>query len=411
MKRIAEALEIMMPAFRPLGTERVQLHDALGRLLSRDVLARSDLPPFDNSAMDGYAVRAQDTSEDAVLPVDGESRAGGPAPEPLGPGRAMRIFTGAVMPEGADAVVVQEDTRTDDVPQGRVRILQKVEPGRHLRARASDLAADTAMLRAGDRLGPGEIGLLASQRVGSVDVHRRPLVAILCTGDELRDLTDPAEPGTIVNSNAYALAAQVRQAGGVPWVLPNVPDDLDVTVRMVGEALSADLVLTCGGVSVGSYDLVKAAFEKNDVQANFWKVRIKPGKPLTFGLRDGTPVVGLPGNPVSAMVTFEIFVRPGIRAMLGDRRPFRPLHQVVLAAPHRHATGRPELARATVERREGRLFATMLRLQGSGSLPSMVNVDAFVLLDADRSDFEADEILPAVLLGDETGAAQPPFDA
>lgn len=413
MKRIVEALNEMMPAFVPVGVERVDLKDAAGRYLGAHVAARFDLPPFDNSAMDGYAVRAADVAgatDDAPipLPVGGESRAGGPAPPPLEPHRAIRIFTGAVMPSGADAVVIQENT---DVDGPTVLVKAPATEGANVRARASDLARGSVMLAEGSHVGPGEIGLMAAQRYNTATVYRRPVVAILCTGDELRDIADPVEPGTIVNSNAYAISAQVREAGGVPWVLPNVPDELDITVQRVREALTADLVVTCGGVSVGDYDLVKQAFDANRVDARFWKVRIKPGKPLTFGRRGSTPLVGLPGNPVSAMVTFEVFVRPAIRRMLGDPRPFRVRHTVDLARDHRHSPGRPELIRATVERTGDRLLAHPLRLQGSGSLPSMVGVDALVLLEAGRRDFRAGEPRDAVLLHDRQGSTTPPFDA
>lgn len=408
MIRISEALEVMMPAFTALPEERVTLVDAAGRIAATTVMAREDLPPFDNSAMDGYAVRQAEATEGATLKVSGESRAGGETPSALDEGAAMRIFTGAVVPPGADAVVMQENTTAAD---GVITINQTAKPSENIRHRASDLAAGAPMIHTGMRIGPGEIGMLASQRIATVGVHRRPVVAILSTGDELRDVSDPAEPGTIVNSNAYALAAQVKEAGGVPWVVPNVPDDLDTIATRIGEALKADLLLTIGGVSVGEYDLVRAAFEKNDIQADFWKVRIKPGKPLTFGKAKTKPVIGLPGNPVSAMVTFEVFVRPGIRRMLGDPNPYRVRHSVTLTHEHRHSPRRPELGRATVVTEGDELKATMLKLQGSGSLPSMVGVDAFVMLPADQRDFAAGARLDAILLADGRGAAAPPFDA
>lgn len=401
-----------MPAFEPVGVERRALLDAHGTHLAEAVRARSHLPPFSNSAMDGYAVRAADLvgaseAKPVRLPLAGESRAGGEAP-PLPPGSAIRIFTGAPMPDGADAVVIQENTSPAG-PEVDVRIEPKA--GAHIRRKGSDVEADTVMMEAGTRVGPGELGLLAAQRVGAVSVFRRPRVAILSTGDELRDLGDVDEPGTIVNSNAYALAAAVREAGGVPEILPNVPDQLELITRRVAEGLKADLLLTSGGVSVGAYDFVREAFEANGIAANFWKVRVKPGKPLTFGTAGRVPVVGLPGNPVSALVTFEVFVRPGLRRMMGDPRPYRPLRHLELGADHRHSTGRPELARARVRREGDRWVADMHRLQGSGSLPSMVGIDALVLLDADTAEFAAGTALPAILLGDEGGAAAPPFDA
>jgi molybdopterin molybdotransferase len=403
MKRIHEALEVMMPAFVPLGAERLPLHDALGRFTASDVLVREDSPPFDNSAMDGYAVRA---GEAAPLSVVGESRAGGLTPLALAPGTAMRIFTGARMPPGADAVVMQEEVKVED---GQLRFARAPQVGEQVRARGSDAAQGSVLLAAHSLLGAGELGMLAAQGYAAVSVFRRPRVAILGTGDELRDVDEPTRPGSIINSNAYALAAQVREAGGEPVVLPNVGDELEATVRALEAGLGCDLVLTCGGVSVGAYDLVKQAFARVGIEADFWKVNIKPGKPLTFGRRGRTPVVGLPGNPVSAMVTFEVLVRPGLRRLLGDPRPFRVRHEARLAVDHRHEAGRVELARATVELRGGQLFATPLRLQGSGSLPSMVGVDALVVLDEAREAFTAGERLPTLLLRDATGSAASPF--
>lgn len=403
----------MIPAFRPVGVERVPLAGAVGRFAAVDLRARASLPPFSNSAMDGYAVRSDDVAgatRDAPkrLPLAGESRAGGETPLPLPPGSAMRIFTGAPIPQGSDTVIPQEQTTRLEAD---VDVFEGPSLGTHVRREGSDLEEGAVMIPAGARLSPGEIGLLAAQRISAVTVYRRPRVAILSTGDELRDISEEAEPGTIVNSNAYALSAQLEEAGAIPMVIPNVPDELEETVRQVKAGLTADVLITCGGVSVGDYDLVKDAFEKNGVEANFWKVRVKPGKPLTFGLHGETPVVGLPGNPVSAMVTFETFVRPGIRRMLGDSRPYRPVHSVTLAHAHRHSTGRPELARARIVRTDSGLEAHMHRLQGSGSLPSMVGIDALVLLAADQGHFEAGSTLQAVLLNDGSGAETPPFDA
>lgn len=411
MKPIAEALAEIAPAFAPLGPVRAELTAALGRYLAEDVWTRVDLPPFDNSAMDGYAVRADEvagaTAEAPVtLPVAGESRAGGELPGPLAPGTTMRIFTGAPLPEGADAVVMQEDTRRtgDDVAIGIAP-----PPWRHVRRRASDLAAGEVMLAAGTRLGPGELGLLAAQGYSAASVHRRPRVALLSTGDELRDVSDAPVPGTIVNSNAYALAAQVTEAGGVPWVLPIVPDREEAIVAAVRAGLEADVLVSIGGVSVGEYDYVRGALEQAGVALAFWKVAVKPGKPLVFGRAGRVPVVGLPGNPVSAMVTFEVFLRPGLRRMLGDPTPHRAAVEVALAADHRHKTGRIELARATVRRDAAGLVAAMHPLQGSGSLPSMVGVDAFVILPADQAEFRAGDRLSAILLEEAKGADASPF--
>jgi molybdopterin molybdotransferase len=411
MKSVQEALELMMPAFVPVGVERLALADALGRCLGDDVVARFDLPRFDNSSMDGYAVRARDTEgatplTPRTLHVAGESRTGGPSPAPLPDGAAVRIFTGAVVPEGADAIVIQEDTTVDC---GTVSVREAAKPGAWIRRRAGDAASGALMLECGARIGPGEIGLLAAQGISALTVYRRPRVAILSTGDELRDIHDASTPGSIVNSNAYALAAQVREAGCDPVVLPNVPDDMAATRAALRAGLESDVLLTCGGVSVGDYDLVKSAFADVGIEAGFWKVRIKPGKPLVFGRRGTTPVVGLPGNPMSAMVTFEALVRPGLRAMLGDPRPYRLCHALPLAIDHRHAAGRLELARARLSTKEGRHWVTPLRLQDSGSLPSWVDVDVLALLAEDRTTYSAGELVPAMFVRDGTGSAQSPF--
>ena len=400
MRSIDEALAEILPHFTPLGSERVGLDRALGRFLAEGVRARVDLPPFANSAMDGYAVRAE--SVPGPLPVRGESRAGGPWPEALVPGTAMRIFTGAPLPEGADAVVMQEDvTREGDT----ARFAEAARVGQHVRARGEDLAAGASLLEAHAELGPGELGALASQHRGAVYVFRRPRVAILSTGDELIEVSDAPSPGKIVDSNAYAIAAQVQEAGGDPWVIPRAPDDLGQIEGRVREALRADAVVSIGGVSVGDYDLVHEAFARAGVVQQFWKVAMKPGKPLAFGVSPtGTPVVGLPGNPVSAGVTFEVFVRPGLRQMLGDPRPFRPTARVRLAHAATHKTGRTELARATLEHGAQGVSARLNARQGSGSLTSLLGAEALVVLPADQATFPAGTPLQALLLRPRGGA-------
>jgi molybdopterin molybdotransferase len=401
MKTVAEALAHVLGAVSPCGVERVAILEALGLFSADAIAARRDLPPFDNSAMDGYAVRAADVAggseERAVtLPVRGESRAGGSMPGPLEPGSAMRIFTGAPMPSGADAVVVQEDTEREGE---RVSIRFASGVGAHVRARASDVASGDSLFAPGDAIGPGEIALLASQGIAAVSVFRRPIVAILSTGDELRDVSDPPEPGTIVNSNAYALAALVRETGGIPRVLPIAPDDPAVIAARVEEALVADVVLSTGGVSVGEHDHVQEAFARAGIAQEFWKVRMKPGKPVAFGTHGRTPVIGLPGNPVSAMVTFEVFVRPALRCMLGDRQPHPPAITVQLAAPYERKPGRLELARAKLESDGDRTIARLHRQQGSGSLPSVVGIDALVILPSERATVPAGALVAAIRLG------------
>jgi molybdopterin molybdotransferase len=277
-----------------------------------------------------------------------------------------------------------------------------------VRARGSDLRAGELALRRGQALGPGELGLLAAQGRHAVSVYRAPRVAIVSTGDELRDIGEDGEPGTLVNSNAYALAAQTREAGAEPWVLPIAGDRLEVIAERIAQALRADAVVSSGGVSVGEYDLVGDALARAGVEVRFWKVAIKPGKPIMFGMAGRVPVVGLPGNPVSAMVTFELFVKPALRRMAGHAAPYPALIQVELEHDHRHGTGRTELARASLHAVAGSLpRARLAAQQGSGSLPSMCGVDALVVLDADVAHFPAGQRLLAWPLRPTTYCAEP----
>jgi molybdopterin molybdotransferase len=412
MRSISEALASMLPAFSPLGEEEVHLTESSGRYVSRDVMARFDAPPFDNSAMDGYAVRAADVASAAAdtpvrLPVRGESRAGGPLPEPLKPGTACRIFTGAPMPRGADAVVMQEDTDTDG---DEVAIRESSHEGKHVRAQGTDVSSGALLLHAGDRLWPGEIGLLASQNIDRVHVFRRPKVAILSTGDELRQLGEDLDPGMIINSNVYVLTEMLRALGAIPIALPAAPDTLPGIEAALRKALEADVVITTGGVSVGAYDFVHEAFANVGIEPGFWKVRIKPGKPLSFSQYDGKPVIGVPGNPISAMVAFEVLIAPCLRTMLGDPRPHPQPVVARLRDSYRRRPGRIEIARALATREGDEIIVALHRLQGSGSLPSFVGVNALVILPADKAELEAGERVEAMLWGPGLRGASSFFD-
>ncbi|MET0286617.1 MAG: gephyrin-like molybdotransferase Glp [Polyangiales bacterium] len=396
MKPVDEAAAEILAAFAPQPEERVPLLSALGRHLARDVVAQHDAPPFDNSAMDGYAVRAHETVGATAqtpinLRVEGESRAGGPTPAALIAAGAQRIFTGAAMPAGADAVVIQEDTRR---VQDRIDVLEAIEVEGNVRKRGSDLRAGQPMLQRGARLGAGELGLLASQDLASAIVHRRPRVAILSTGDELRDIGEPERPGSIVNSNAYMLAAQVLEAGGEPWVLPPVPDKLEPATAAIRAGLRADVVVLIGGVSVGEYDVVRDALAAAGVTLDFWKIRMKPGKPVAFARAGEVPVLGLPGNPVSAWVTFELIVRPGLRRMLGDPHPQRARTTVRLASAIKRQPGRTEFARARLDGAVAYLFPR----QGSGTILSTAQVDALVIIPAESEQLPEGSELSAILL-------------
>lgn len=403
----------MLPAFTPLGEEEVHLTEASGRYLSREVVARFDSPPFDNSAMDGYAVRATDVATAGPgnaleLPVCGESRAGGPLPAPLEPGAACRIFTGAPMPAGADAVVIQEDTdREGDL----VQIREASPKARHVRAQGSDMSAGALLLRPGDRMWPGEIGLLASQNIDRVYVYRRPRVSLLSTGDELRAVGEELEPGAIINSNIYVLTEMLRALGAIPVALPAARDSLPEIEAALRKALEADVVITTGGVSVGAYDFIHEAFENVGIEPGFWKVGIKPGRPLTVAQYDGKPVIGVPGNPMSAMVTFEVLIAPCLRKMLGDPQPHPQPVMARLRNSYHRQPGRVEIARGIATREGDEIIVALHDLQGSGSLPSFVGINTLVILPADKAQFAAGERVEAILWGPGLRGERSPFDA
>lgn len=402
----------MLPAFSPLGEEDVQLTESAGRYVSQDLRARFDAPTFDNSAMDGYAVRAAEVASATLetpvrLPIVGESRAGGPLPEPLRPGTACRIFTGAPMPAGADGVVIQEDTDRDG---GDVLIREASDEGQHVRAQGSDVSSGALLLRRGDPVWPGEIGLLASQNIDRVPVFRRPRVAILSTGDELRQLGEELEPGMIINSNVYVLTEMIRAVGAIPVPLPTVPDALAEIEASLRTALEADVVITTGGVSVGEYDFVNQAFANVGIELGFWKVRMKPGKPVSFATYRGKPVLGVPGNPISAMVAFEVLIAPCLRKMLGDPRPHPEPVVARLREAYRRRPGRIEIARGLATRDGDEVVVTLHDLQGSGSLPSFVGVNALVILPADKAEFAAGDRVEAILWGPGLRAAASVFE-
>ncbi|MBW2461112.1 MAG: molybdopterin molybdotransferase MoeA [Deltaproteobacteria bacterium] len=411
MLEIDEAQRRIMAAFSPLPPESCPLAGALGRYLAGDVAAKQDAPPFSNSAMDGYAVRAAEVAgateeTPVILPVVGESRAGGPMPPPLAAGTTTRILTGAPLPDGADAIVMQEDTTRD----GDTLTIRFASPPRHhVRAQGEDIRARDVLLEGGTRVSPGAIGLLASQGHGEVVVHRRPRVAIVSTGDELRGIDEAPRPGTIVDSNRYALAAQIAEAGGEPVALPPAPDDLDAISQLLEEALKCDLVVTTGGVSVGDHDHVREAFERVGIEADFWKIRIKPGKPVTFGRRGNVPVIGLPGNPVSAMVTFQVFAGPGIRHMLGDPNPYPQTREVALGHDHQRKTGRPELARGKLRLTDDGLVVDLFQRQGSGAMPSVARADVLALLPEDRGTLTAGERVLTLPFAPAPGSSTSPF--
>jgi molybdopterin molybdotransferase len=365
-----------------LPQERVSLAAARGRVLAADVHAPGDWPAFDASTMDGYAVRSADVADDDAMPVVGESRAGGVAPE-LAPKSACRIFTGAPMPRGADAVIMQEEA---DRAEDRVRFRSRPSPGAFVRKRGDDLRAGEIALAKGTRVSAAGVAMLASLDCADVAVTRAPRVAIVPTGDELRAPGTRGGPSSIAESNSPALAAMALGAGATVTTAAPVPDELERVTRAFDEALgTCDVLVTIGGVSVGEHDVVKAALEKCGVQLDFWRVAIKPGKLLAVGRKGATIVIGLPGNPVSAMVTFALFGVPLLRAMQGAAAALPRPARMKLAAAASHKTGRLELARARVSP-EG---VTVLPNQASGAIVGLCRADVLASIPSDVERLEA----------------------
>jgi len=388
-----EAMRLVLERTPVLGEEKVRLERALGRVLAEAVVASEDMPPFAASAKDGFAVIAGDTTP--WRRIIAEQMAGPPVDAAVRPGTAVRIMTGAPLPQGADAVVMVEHTEEVD---GRVRLLRPVRPGQDVRPAGQDLAAGEQVLAPGTFIGPAEIGLLATVGRTEVRVHRRPKVAVLTTGDELVEPDQPIGPGRIRNSNRYTLQAAASVAGAeVVWT-GHATDEAAELRRLAVEALGeADVLLTSGGVSMGRRDLVKPLLEELG-EVHFGRVAQKPGKPLTFATVGEKLAFGLPGFPVSSLVSFELYVRPALRKMQGHLRLRRPQAEAALSHPIHHEPDRTEFQRAIVTERGGRYWAETTGLQVSGRLRSMVGANALLVLPDDRPHFEQGEVVRAILL-------------
>jgi molybdopterin molybdotransferase len=403
MMTVEEARAAMLVRFHSLDSEQVAVTDALGRVLAEDAVARDDLPPFDNSAMDGYAVRAADTvgagdERPRRLQLAGEVPAGSVYPGSLTPGAAIRILTGAPIPAGADAVIQQELTRDGDE---WVDVLAEVRPGTNIRPAAGDVRRGALLARRGTEIGPAEIALLAALGVDPLRVTRRPRVAILATGDELVGPGQAPGPGQIRDSNGPYLAAAVTRAGGEAWTLGIARDNADDLRARLAQAASADLAVTSGGVSVGTYDLVKQILAEQGA-IEFWRVRMRPGKPLAFGTLGETPLLGLPGNPVSTAVTFELFGRPAIRRMLGAAEIERPTIEVEVEGGQIERGDRRHYVRARLSSRAGRLVATPTGPQGSHIITSLLGASALLVICEGTGMIEPGERVSALLLAEHT---------
>lgn len=402
-RRILESLTPLASVHRPLA-------DARGLVLAEDVRAPIDVPPWDNSAMDGYAVRAADSRAGATLRVIEEVPAGRFPRKPVGPGQATRVFTGAPLPDGADTVIRQEDTES---AAGTVRIVVAPAAGRNVRRRGEDLTRGAEVLGAGMELTPARLGVLASVAHGEPLVHPTPRVALLATGDEVVSLERKAEilaGEKIASSNSYALGAAIREAGGTPVDLGIAADRVEAVMERLRSAEGVDLFVTTAGVSVGDHDLVRDAITGLGGEISFSRVRIRPGGPLNFGSVNGVPWIGLPGNPVSSLVTFELFARPAIRRLSGHRHPFRRVVPVVTADPLSLGAPLRHFLRVTLTPSpQGPPSARLTGSQSSGVLSSMAKADALLIVPEDRAEVPAGTLLMALVLDDPVHVAEAPF--
>jgi len=389
-----DARSLVLEYAAPLAPETVSLHDALGRVLAEEVSAPADVPPFDNSAMDGFAVRASDSGAGVRLRIVDESRAGAPARATVGTGEACAISTGAVIPDGADAVVRVEDTRHHD---GVVELLVSVESGYCVRRAGDDVSAGAPVLDAGLRLGPAELGVLASMGRASILAGPRPRVAIVTTGDELIGLDQPLPPGGVHNSGAYVMPALVEQAGAQTISVAHARDDPALIQEAIGAALDADVTVITGGMSIGEHDHVGVVLATLGVKRRFAGVALKPGKPMSFGTRGATLVFGLPGNPVSSLVTFLLFARPALRALAGERAQRRQT-LATLDEDFEREPSRTHAVRCRIELQSDGWHAITTGPQNSHILTSMLGADALAIIPAGEGAAAAGERVLVELL-------------
>ena len=400
MIQVDEAREIILSKIETKGVEKVSLDDALGRILAEDIIARRSNPPMDNSAMDGYAVITADiqsaTPENPVkLEVVDNVPAGVVAKVTLKNKQAIRIMTGAPIPPGADAVLMQEDT---DKNGNGILAKDKTEVGENIRLAGEDVKEGDVVIRKGVAITPSHIGMMAVVGRSNIYVSQRPTVAILSTGDEIVELDGNPTGPCIYNSNGYMLAAQIRSAGGIPCYLGVAKDDEKDLMEKFDWALKCDIVVSSGGVSVGDYDLVKATLEKLGNEMAFWKVAMKPGKPLAFGKIGEIPIFGLPGNPVSSFVSFEQFARPAIKKMMGANEILPRTVQAKLTRTIHKKTGRLHFMSAVVSWDNGEYTVAPAEEQGSGVLKSTVNANGLLVFPLEKDEIKTGERVTVQLL-------------
>jgi molybdopterin molybdotransferase len=423
MISVEEALDKVLSCVEVLGSERKPILDCLGQVLAEDVYSTINIPPLDNAAMDGFALRAEDTrgasdSSPKYLVVVGEVAAGSVPAKQVEPGTAIRIMTGAPLPEGANAVVQFENT--DEVSRklsgrdlSQIGILCRAKKGLNVRRRGEDVARGALVLEKGKVLRPQEVGALAALGRPTAPVVRRPVVAILATGDELVDVDQALPPGKIHNSNTYTIAAAISRYGGIPKILGIGRDSVQSLTEKIDEGLDADMLITSGGVSKGDYDMVKDVLAKQG-EIGFWTVCMKPGKPIAFGVvnkvmgrkKRKVPHLGLPGNPVSSMVTFEQFARPAILKMMGRKILAKPTIQATIDDDIASTDARRVFARVVVTRRGGQYHASITGPQGSGMLTSMVKANGLAVIPENSDGAKAGDVVEVQMLDWQEGQGE-----
>lgn len=400
---VEEALAKVLEPIKTLGIERVDLLSALDRIIAENITAPMDIPLTDNSAMDGYAVRAIDTQKasidsPALLKVIEDLPAGYLAKSKVGEGEAIRIMTGATIPEGADSIVMVEVTKSEGE---LVKIFKAAKSGDHIRAKGEDLKTGDLLITQGTKLTPAEIGVLASIQRPFVKVSRKAIVSILSTGDELVEVEEAVSPGKVVNANSYSLAALVKSAGATAIIQPIARDNEKEIRASIEQALAADFIISSGGVSVGDYDYVKPVLEALGTDLRFWRVSVKPGKPLAFGLLAGKPYFGLPGNTVSSMLSFLLFVQPALKKAMGFLPPWdAPKIKVILDTDARSKGDRRTYLRANIHYNQGNFYAHLASKQGSGVLSSMLGANALVILEEGIKEIKKGQEADALVIGE-----------
>ncbi|MFZ1804667.1 MAG: gephyrin-like molybdotransferase Glp [Nitrospira sp.] len=381
LTQLSDAQQVVLDAAPLLGLEKISILDALGRVLGEDIIAERDNPPWNNSAMDGFAVKWEDIKQEqaiqkpVTLSVIENVPAGTLPSKTVGSGQAIRIMTGAPIPQGADTVIKVEDTEQGpDV----VRVFKAELKGANIRPQGEDVKKGDCIIAKGTRIRPSEVGMLAILAKSFVFVHQRPRVAILSTGDELADLDERFSEEKIINSNSYGIAAAVQEAGGIPFLLGIARDTPAALKEKISQGLNADILVLSGGVSMGDYDFTKAVFRELGAEMNFWKLAIRPGQPLAFGKIQGKLAFGLPGNPVSSMVTCEQLVRPAILKMSGCRSYGRPVVQALFQERFSKRGDRRHFLRGILTREDGVLKVRTTGDQGSGILTSMVKANCLI---------------------------------